>query len=71
MAEIQRRKLDELENLIFELNCITYLLSLSQYDKNCSSSIITEFEFLKGVEDYLTRKQIDTVLKLNDLFNSM
>ncbi len=71
MAEIQRRKLDELENLILELNYITYFLSLAQYDKNSGFSVIKEFKFLKGAEDYLTRKQIDTVLKLNDLFDTM
>ena len=71
MAEIQRRKLDELENLILKLNYITHLLSLTQYDKNSGYSIIKEFEFLKGAEDYLTRKQIDFILKLNDLFNTM
>ncbi len=71
MAEIQRRKLDELENLILELNYITYLLSLAQYDKNSGYSIIKEFEFLKGAEDYLARKQIDTILNLNDLFSTM
>ncbi len=71
MAEIKISQLDELENLVFELNCITYLLSLAQYDKNCGYLLIKEFEFLKGVEDYLTKKQIDTVLKLNDLFYSI
>lgn len=71
LAEIKRSQLDELENLVFELNCITYLLSLVQYDKNCGYILIKEFSFLKGVEDYLTIRQIDTVLKLNDLFNSM
>lgn len=71
MAEIQRRKLDELENLIFELNCITYLQALVEYDKNCVNSIITEFDFSKGTDNYLLKKQIDTVSKLNDLFNTM
>ena len=71
MAELKRKQLDELEDLIFELNCITYLLSLTQYDKNCGYIIIKEFSFLKGVEDYLAIKQIDIVLKLNKLFNSI
>lgn len=71
MAEHKRKQLDELEDLIFELNCITYLLSLTQYDKNCGYIIIKEFSFLKGVEDYLAIKQIDIVLKLNKLFNSI
>lgn len=71
MAEIKRSQLDELENLVFELNCITYLLCLAQYDRNCGYILIKEFDFLKGVEDYLAEKQIDTVLKLNSLFNSM
>ena len=70
MAELKRKQLDELEDLIFELNCITYLLSLTQYDKNCGY-IIKEFSFLKGVEDYLAIKQIDIVLKLNKLFYSI
>lgn len=71
MAEIKRKQLDELENLTLELCCITYLQALVDYDKNCGNSIITEFEFLKGTDTYLLEKQIDTVLKLNNLFNTM
>lgn len=71
MSEIKRSRLDELENLVFELNCITYLLVLAQYDKTCGYVITKEFSFLKGVEDYLTAKQTDIVLKLNNFFNSI
>jgi len=71
MAELKINQLDELQNLIFELNCITYLLSLTQYDKNCGYILIKEFSFLKGVEDYLMTKQTDIVLKLNNLFDSI
>lgn len=71
MAEIKRCKLDELENFTFELCYITYLQALVEYDKNCGNSIITEFGFLKGTDNYLLEKQIDVVLKLNDLFNTI
>ncbi len=71
MKELKIKQLDNLEDLIFELNCITYLLSLTQYDKNCGHIIIKEFSFLKGVDDYLILKQIDTILKLNNFFNSI
>lgn len=71
MPEIKFNQFDELENLIFELNCLSYLLSLAQYDKNCGYILIKEFAFLKGVEEYLTIKQADVVIKLNNLFNSL
>ena len=56
MPEIKTNQMDELENLIFELNCITYLLSLAQYDKNCGYILIKEFAFLKGVRRIFDRK---------------
>ena len=71
MAEIKRNKLDEFENIIFELNYITYLQALEEYDRSSGRRIIEEFSFLKGTDGYLTQKQIDIVLKLNDLFNSI
>ncbi len=71
MPEIKTNQMDELENLIFELNCITYLLSLTQYDRNCGYILIKEFSFLKGVEDYLVLKQLNIILKLNNLFNTI
>lgn len=69
MLEIKVDKLDKLDSLIFELNCLIYLQALVEYDKNCGNSIIMEFEFLKGTDNFLLRKQIDAILKLNALIS--
>ena len=68
MIEVRLEKLNELNELIWELSCIAHLQIIYEIDKQEEHTHIKEFDDLKGAAaEYLINKEIETVSKIRNL----
>ncbi len=68
MKKINPKKMTELENYILELSCIAYLQSVIQYDNCAFDDDLTEM--YNEAKSFLVEKEVETVVKLKELFYS-